>query len=151
MPDHFVVHTDGGARGNPGPAGIGVVIRLKTENLRLPARPGKTVAEISDYIGETTNNQAEYKAVIAGLDKINDLGGQGSVVECVMDSQLVAEQLRGRYKIKHPELKPLADRVRLLIEELEATVTFRAVPRSENSDADKLVNRAIDAALANRK
>ena len=141
MPDYFVVYCDGGARGNPGPAGIGVAIY----------KNDVCIQDIADYIGQATNNQAEYRAVIAALEAIEKLGGKGSTIDFVMDSELIVEQLNGRYKVKNAELKPLYARVQELIHSLGADVSFRGVPRKENSYADRLVNRAIDRTTANRK
>ncbi len=135
MPESSVqsvtVYTDGGARGNPGPAAIGGVIR----------RDGETVEEFSAYIGERTNNQAEYAALLAGLEraaKYTDV-----TVECVLDSELVVKQLNGQYKVKSPELKKLVHQVRHL-EERFKTVTYRHTRRDGNVRADALVNRALD-------
>ena len=128
----FIIHSDGGARGNPGPAAIGVV---------LSSPEGETVETISEYIGETTNNQAEYRAVIAGLEKAKALGA--AEVECVLDSELVVKQLNGEYKVKHPDLKPVFEQARRLALGF-SKVQFRHVRREENKAADKLVNEALD-------
>ena len=131
-----VVHVDGGARGNPGPAGIAAV---------AAAADGETLAERSEFIGEATNNVAEYRAVLLGLALARDLGA--SEVELVGDSQLVARQIGGQYRVKHAGLKPL------YLEAMRALARFdrwaiRDVPREQNARADELVNEAIDAALA---
>lgn len=139
----FRIFSDGGARGNPGPAGIGVVIQRKTEDGRL-----KTVTEIAEYIGETTNNQAEYQALIAALKKVRELGGVGERVDCFLDSELLVEQLTGRYRVKNAVLKDLVVKVQLLAHELGGEVFFHAVPRHRNQQADQLVNQAIDRMLA---
>lgn len=134
--DRVTVYTDGGARGNPGPAAIGGVI------MRGDASSGETLEEFSAYIGEKTNNQAEYAALLAGLEraaKYTDV-----TVECVLDSELVVKQLNGRYKVKSPELKKLVHQVRHL-EERFKTVTYRHTRREGNVRADALVNRALDA------
>lgn len=136
MSASFVVKSDGGARGNPGPAGIGVVIENN----------GQVVAELSEYLGAMTNNQAEYRALIAALEKVLELGGQGSRVECVLDSELVVQQLAGSYRVKHQDLKPLYQRLQELVNELGGLVSFRAVPRQDNRHADQLANQAIDRA-----
>ncbi len=128
----FIIHSDGGARGNPGPSAIGVV---------LSSPEGKVVETISEYIGETTNNQAEYKAVIAGLAKAKAL--EADEVECILDSELVVKQLNREYKVKHPELKPLFEQARTLALGF-SKVLFRHVRREENKAADKLVNEALD-------
>lgn len=128
----FIIHSDGGARGNPGPAAIGVVISDAA---------GETVTTISECIGETTNNQAEYRAVIAGLEKAKSLGADE--VECVLDSELVVKQLNREYKVKHPELKPIFEQARTLALSF-SKVLFRHVRREENKEADALVNEALD-------
>lgn len=138
MSSHYIVHSDGGARGNPGPAGIGVVIERKSD--------GKIekVGEISEFIGQATNNQAEYRALIAALEEVDRRGGKGSTIECVLDSELIVEQVSGNFRVKNLALKPLYARVRELVIKLGGDITFRAVPRSENGPADKLVNAAIN-------
>lgn len=138
----FLVYTDGGARKNPGPAGIGIIIKRKAQSEKL-----KTVWEFSEYIGEATNNQAEYKAVIKALEWLipnTQYPISKFCIECYLDSQLVVEQLNGRYKIKNEGLKPLHGRVRELIMELGGKVSFQYIPREQNQEADKLVNVAID-------
>ena len=129
----MIVYTDGGARGNPGPAALGVVAAGK---------------EYSEYLGEMTNNQAEYAAVIFALKKAKHLLGgkkaKESEIEIRMDSELVAEQLNGNYKIKEPELKPLFVDVWNLEMNFKK-VAFVHVPREENKQADRLVNKALDA------
>jgi len=132
MTKKLKIFTDGGARGNPGPAGIGAVIFDETE---------KIVAEVSEYIGETTNNQAEYKAVVAAIQKAKELGGEE--LDFYLDSQLVVEQLNRNYKVKNEGLAPL------FVQVYNATmnfkkVTFTYIPREQNKLADKLVNIAID-------
>lgn len=125
------VHTDGGARGNPGPAGIGVVITRGEEELE----------KFGAYIGEATNNQAEYIALLAGLDRAAK--HTDTDVDCILDSELVVKQLNGEYKIKSPELRKLKQQV-----DHHATafrqVTFRHTRRENNADADQLVNEALD-------
>ena len=132
--EKVVVHVDGGARGNPGPAAVAAVASE-------PA--GGELAERNAYIGETTNNVAEYKAVLLGLELARELGA--AEVEVVNDSELVARQLQGRYKVKHAGLKPL------FLETLEALRGFdrwsvRTVRRESNERADELVNEALDQA-----
>src|SRR5438067_1739940 len=135
MPDNLIVHTDGAARGNPGPAGIGVVIERDT---------GQVVQRIARAIGRRTNNQAEYEAVIAGLSAAHDL--EATHVTLMLDSELVAKQLRGVYRVKHPELKPLSERARALLQRF-ARVRIVHVPRGRNADADRLANEGVDGAL----
>jgi ribonuclease HI len=133
----LILNTDGGARGNPGPAGIGAVVRNEK---------GLIIGQYKKYIGETTNNQAEYKALILGLEeawKISNIQNPIVDLEIRMDSELIVRQMQGRYKIKDQGLKPLAEQVLKLCKNFSA-VTFHHVPRAQNSDADKLVNEAID-------
>jgi ribonuclease HI len=129
----LILHVDGGARGNPGPAAIGVVISTPE---------GELVEEISETIGSATNNVAEYRAVLRGLERAHSLGA--GEVEIVGDSELVARQIGGAYKVRHPSLKPLHQRARGLLDGFEGW-SIRTVPRAENAGADALVNEALDA------
>jgi len=129
----LVVNVDGGARGNPGPAAIGVV-------LADPA--GQSVDELAEPIGVATNNVAEYRALLRGLERARALGA--SEVEIVGDSELVARQLTGAYKVKHPALKPLYEQARVALQRFDHW-QIRTVPRAENARADALVNAALDA------
>lgn len=132
----FSVWTDGGARGNPGPAGYGVVIKDEM---------GTTVAEIAEYIGETTNNQAEYWGLVTALERVVELsGGQPVHVDVRMDSELIVKQMLGLYRIKNEGLKPLYWRIRDLVMLLGGRVTFTHIPRRENKEADALSNVAMD-------
>jgi ribonuclease HI len=126
------IYTDGAARGNPGPAAIGAAVRDEQGNL---------VASISRRIGITTNNQAEYRAVIAALEKAVSLGA--SFVELYTDSELVAKQINGQYRIKNTALRPLYQKVIRLIAPLEGFKTVY-IPRRQNAEADKLANKALD-------
>lgn len=135
----LVLHTDGGARGNPGPAGIGVAIYDTDQQL---------VATCSDYIGEATNNQAEYKALIAGLDKAADLKGQE--LNCYLDSELVVRQLNGQYRVKDTQLAELLGEVLKKAKNFKS-VSYHHVPREKNKKADQLVNLAIDKAIKDRR
>lgn len=128
------IHTDGGARGNPGPAGIGVVI-WDGNNL---------VGRHNAYIGEATNNQAEYKAVILALQEARKLGAEE--LEFFLDSELVVKQLNREYKVKDKDLAPLFVQVWNLSLGFKK-VTFEHVPREKNKEADKLVNEAINVFL----
>jgi|SRR3989344_2674586 len=128
----FVINTDGGARGNPGPAGVGVVI-VDTS--------GVIVGQYKKYIGTATNNSAEYQALILGLKEARRMGAES--LEVRMDSELIVRQMQGRYKIKEPALKILAGEALGLIQQFKS-VNFKHVPREENKAADKLVNQAID-------
>jgi len=132
------IYTDGGARGNPGPAGIGVVILDLDQG-----KEGETLATVSDYIGETTNNQAEYQAVIAGLKKAADLNARE--VEIVSDSELLVKQCNGEYRVKDPDLAKLFMQVWNLQQNFKKVI-FNHTLRSGNKEADRLVNEAIDRA-----
>ena len=129
----LIAYVDGGARGNPGPAAIGVVI----------SRPdGEVLEEVAERIGVATNNVAEYRALLKGLERARALDARE--VEIVNDSELVARQLTGAYKVKHPAMKPLyADAIAALREFDRWRI--RSVPRAENARADELVNQALDA------
>ncbi len=130
----LVVHVDGGARGNPGPAAIGVVVA---------DAGGDLLEQLGEPIGVTTNNVAEYRALLRGLERARALGA--SEVEVVGDSELVAKQVNGQYKVKHAGLKPLhAEALRALAQ--FARWRVRTVPRAQNAAADALVNAALDAA-----
>jgi ribonuclease HI len=128
-----VLHVDGGARGNPGPAGIGVV---------LSDSEGNVLDRANAYIGETTNNVAEYRALLLGLDRAHALGARE--LEIVNDSQLVARQLLGEYKVKKEELRMLHAQALKALEGFERW-SIRSVARAHNELADALVNEAIDA------
>ncbi len=130
-----VLNVDGGARGNPGPAGIGALIRSKD---------GKILTEDHEFIGNATNNVAEYRALLLGLDKALEIGVDD--VEIVNDSELIARQIRGEYKVKHVDLKPLFHESLAKLESFNSW-TIKNVPRDENSDADALANQAIDAGV----
>jgi ribonuclease HI len=128
----LIIYTDGAARGNPGPAAIGVV--LKDEK-------GNTVATIARRLAPTTNNQAEYQAIIAGLEKAVSLGAKKVAVKA--DSELAVRQINGQFKIKNTALRPLYQRVVQLIGKLESfSITY--IPREQNRQADALANRALD-------
>ena len=129
----LVLHVDGGARGNPGPAAIGVVISDAS---------GQVIDELAERIGVATNNVAEYRAVLRALDRAREL--DATQVEIVGDSELVARQLAGAYKVKHPALKPLHEQATAALGGFESW-SVRSVPRAQNADADALVNAALDA------
>ena len=131
--DKVTIYTDGAARGNPGPAAIGVIIKDET---------GNTIATISRYLGATTNNQAEYRAIIAALEKAIALGARQVVLKS--DSELVVKQINGLYKIKNTALRPLYQKVVELIGSLE-TFTISYIPRERNAAADALANKALDS------
>jgi ribonuclease H / adenosylcobalamin/alpha-ribazole phosphatase len=132
-----VVEADGGARGNPGPAGYGAVV--------LDANTGQVLAERMGALGVATNNVAEYSGLIAGLNAAAELGA--TEVEVRMDSKLVVEQMSGRWQIKHPGLRPLAAQAAVLVRKFSA-VTFTWVPRERNRRADALANAAMDGKSA---
>jgi ribonuclease HI len=127
------VHTDGGARGNPGPGAIGVAVKDKT---------GKIIKEVGKYIGRATNNEAEYKAVIEGLKTCQTL--KADELEFYIDSLLVASQLGGDYKVKNPRMRALFNEAKVLEQEFKK-VTYTHVPREENFPADLLVNEVLDS------
>ncbi len=133
----YTIHADGGARGNPGPAGSGAVVRDELGNI---------VAAVSEYLGVRTNNYAEYEAVILGLQKVHELA-QGKLADTAvmvkMDSELVVKQMNGIYKIKHPDMQTQAARVKELAAPF-GLISFAHVPRAQNSDADALANQAMD-------
>lgn len=130
----LVVHVDGGARGNPGPAAIAAV---------LSTPEGEVVADAKEAIGVATNNVAEYRALILGLARARELGA--NEVEVVNDSELVQKQINGEYKVKHPDMKPLYAEAIAALGQFDAWLV-RSVPRAQNKDADALVNQALDAA-----
>jgi ribonuclease H / adenosylcobalamin/alpha-ribazole phosphatase len=134
-----IVEADGGSRGNPGPAGYGVVVR--------DPLTGSVLVEHSVPLSVTTNNVAEYSGLIAGLSAAADLGAREVVVR--MDSKLVVEQMTGRWKIKNPGLRPLAAQAAALVRGFDR-VDFEWVPRSRNTAADALANQAMDAAAGAR-
>jgi ribonuclease HI len=128
-----VINADGGSRGNPGPAGIGAVVA---------GLDGRVLAEIAEGIGHTTNNVAEYKAVIAGLARARELGA--TRVKVRADSKLVIEQMKGTWKVRQAHLQPLRDEARRLAGGFER-VSYEHVPRERNKAADALANKAMDA------
>jgi ribonuclease HI len=131
-----VANCDGGARGNPGPAGIGVTIREPRKGV---------VGEISEAIGHATNNVAEYTAVLRALQRAKELGPTDVTIRS--DSKLLVEQLKGNYRVKNPTLQRLHAEVRAAARPFR-TVTYEHVPRERNRRADELVNLAIDAWLS---
>jgi ribonuclease HI len=128
----LVVNVDGGARGNPGPAAIGVVVSDPDGNL---------LDELSEPIGVATNNVAEYRALLRGIEWARGLGADE--LEIIGDSELVARQLTGAYKVKHPAMKPLYEEAMAGLRAF-ASWSIRTVPRAENARADELVNQALD-------
>ncbi|MFJ3301982.1 bifunctional RNase H/acid phosphatase [Streptomyces sp. NPDC086549] len=130
----FIVEADGGSRGNPGPAGFGAVV--------FDAATGETLAEAAEHIGFATNNVAEYRGLLAGLRAARALDPSAEV-RVRMDSKLVVEQMSGRWKIKHPDLKPLATEASRVFP--PDRVTYEWIPRERNKHADRLANEAMDA------
>jgi ribonuclease HI len=129
----LLIYTDGAARGNPGLSGAGAILR--------DAESGETVAEIAEFLGVRTNNYAEWTAVELALLRARQLGA--TTVDLRTDSELVARQIAGRYRVKHPDLKPIHARVMDLLNAFTA-YTVGHVPRERNRDADRLSNVAID-------
>ncbi len=130
----LVLHVDGGARGNPGPAAIGVVIC---------APDGSVVEELGETIGVATNNVAEYRALLRGLERAAALGADQ--VRVINDSELVARQVTGEYKVKHPAMRPLHAQATEALRAFSSW-SIESVPRAQNAGADALVNQALDAA-----
>ncbi len=138
----ITIFSDGGARGNPGPAAVGG--KLEIRNSKSEIREHK----ISKYIGEATNNQAEYQAVIEALKWVEENIKESDLeIECFLDSELIVEQLNQRYKIKNEGLKPLFWQIRDLMMALGGKISFKYIPREKNKEADKLVNKAIDESM----
>jgi probable phosphoglycerate mutase len=137
----FTIFADGGSRGNPGPAGAGAIVR---------DAHGKVIAEISEYLGVNTNNFAEYTGILSALEALHKkLGNEESasaIVVVKMDSMLVVKQMNGEYRIKHPNLKPLAARVNEIRKKFKS-VTFVHVYREHNKEADHLANLAMDKGM----
>ncbi len=159
----YVVFSDGGARGNPGPAGFGFLIKSEKSqkpNLKsqthsihsinlVQASSGqansnpKTITG-SGYIGVATNNQAEYRGVIAALTKLYEIDNHPEDIQVNLDSKLIVEQMNGVYKIKSDNIKPLYWDLRDIVNQLGISVKFKHIPREKNKEADKLVNEEID-------
>jgi ribonuclease HI len=134
---HITVHTDGGARGNPGPAAIGVVIESETSRIH----------EFGKYIGTTTNNVAEYTGVIEALlwlkANLKHSDSDHNTIEFILDSSLVVNQLNGIFKLKEPRLRELLSHIRILESEIGGNVRYTLVPRYKNQRADEFVNIAL--------
>ncbi|GES32773.1 bifunctional RNase H/acid phosphatase [Streptomyces angustmyceticus] len=136
----LIVEADGGSRGNPGPAGYGAVV--------LDPESGEALAEAAEFIGTATNNVAEYKGLVAGLRAAHAIAPQARI-RVRMDSKLVVEQMSGRWKIKHPDMKPLAAEAGSVFP--SGQVTYEWIPRARNKHADRLANEAMDAGKAGRQ
>ena len=128
----FFIYSDGGSRGNPGPAGIGVVILDDKK---------KKIKEIYKYIGEATNNVAEYSALISGLEEVANLGGNEVVIH--MDSELAIKQLSGEYKVKDAGIRELFEKALNILKKFNS-FEVKHIERAKNKEADKLVNKAIN-------
>jgi probable phosphoglycerate mutase len=137
MTRSLIVEADGGSRGNPGPAAYGAIVR--------DAVSGAVLAELAEYLGEVSNNVAEYRGAIAGLEHAFEIDPD-ALVEMRLDSKLIVEQMSGRWQIKHPAMRELAKRARAVFPPGQVTYTW--VPRERNRLADALVNEMIDGALA---
>ncbi|MEK7576623.1 MAG: ribonuclease HI family protein [Patescibacteria group bacterium] len=135
----IIIYTDGGSRGNPGPAALGVVIKDEKENI---------LKSYGEVLGVRTNNEAEYEAVVFGLKKVKQLYGSAKLkhmqVEMRMDSQLIQKQLSGEYKIENEKLFPAFIKINNFQVE-HGALTFVHVPREKNRDADRMVNEALDS------
>ena len=129
-----VVHVDGGSRGNPGPAAGAAVIT---------SPDGELLAQASELLGVATNNVAEYRGLLLGVRRARELGA--TEVELINDSELIAKQLSGLYKVKHPDMRPLHAQAIALLRGFDAW-SIRSVPRAQNEQADALVNAALDGA-----
>jgi ribonuclease HI len=129
-----IVHVDGGARGNPGPAAAAAVVS---------DAEGQVLDEAAEVLGVATNNVAEYRGLLLGLQRAQELGA--TEIDVVNDSELVAKQVNGLYKVKHPDMRPLHAQARAALDGF-ARWTVRSVPRADNAAADALVNQALDAA-----
>ncbi len=139
----YIIHTDGGSRGNPGPAASGLVITLPDNTLIL---------EHGEYIGEKTNNEAEYRAVIIALEKLKELlkdKAMEAIVRFHCDSELLVKQMNGQYKISNANIKIFAGQIRILKQDFKE-VTFKHIYREHNKEADRMVNLAIDTHLGKR-
>lgn len=137
----IIIHTDGGARGNPGPAAIGIT--ATTGN-------GEILFEISEFLGHETNNVAEYTAVIHALEHLREHDIKPEKIVFILDSELIVRQIVGTYRVKEPRLQTLNQKVKEIIQELKTTrglktIDFQNVLRNENKRADQLVNQALDS------
>jgi len=132
----ITAYTDGGARGNPGPAGYGV---------HIEDADGQTLAELKGALGQTTNNVAEYRGLLAALEWAVEHGQRALRIRA--DSQLLVKQMLGEYRVKHPGLQPLYEQARRLVSQLDKVI-FEHVRREQNKEADRLANEAMDEAAA---
>ena len=132
VPKRLTAHVDGASRGNPGPAAIGVVIKDEK---------GTTIVKVSSYIGRATNNQAEYTALATALEEAKKLGANH--IDIRTDSQLMAEQVEGNYRVRNANIKPLFEEVKRLLAAFKS-YTIDHIPRERNSEADSLANQALN-------
>lgn len=137
LTNRLTVFTDGGARGNPGPSAIGVVVQQN----------GKMIHEYNKYLGEQTNNVAEYEALLYSIEWVGEYSATETIEACefLLDSKLVVEQVQGHWKVKEPHLQHLVTKARSLLGNLPCKYSFRHIPRAQNSEADRLVNECLDA------
>jgi len=146
--DQLFINTDGGSRGNPGPAAIGIVFCDDKDS---------EIYKCCEYIGTATNNEAEYRAIIQGLkilsksDWFSKNNHPGNKIICRLDSLLVVEQINGNYKIKQDHLAQFVKEIRGLIADFRAKIVFSYVPREQNKRADQMVNQALDLELKGKK
>ncbi|MBF8280279.1 MAG: ribonuclease H, putative phosphoglycerate mutase [Candidatus Magasanikbacteria bacterium] len=135
----LITFTDGGARGNPGPAALGVVIKN---------HDGRTIEQYGRYLGETTNNQAEYRALLSALEKCAELGA--AEVQCFLDSELLVKQMNREYRVRDPNLAPLFVKIWNITTRFKK-ISFTHVRREKNKEADMMVNEALDRHLEESK
>lgn len=132
---HLKIYTDGGARGNPGPGAFGLVVKDKKDNL---------LYKHGEAIGKSTNNQAEYQGLIAGLEWIVENDPQAEKIDFFLDSRLIINQMQGNFKVKSLNLRPLWIQAKKLEGKTEANISYHLIPREENTEADGLVNASLD-------
>ncbi len=132
MEKHLIVYTDGGARGNPGPAGLGVYI-VDTA--------GREIDRVYHYLGKRTNNQAEYLGALVGVRRAIELGATD--IDLRMDSELIIKQLLGKYRVRNPELSRIKTEILSTLSRWSGHIRFTHIPRSQNCHADRLANRAM--------
>lgn len=137
---NITIYTDGGARGNPGPAAIGAVIDGLSSGRKA----------LGEYIGEATNNVAEYRALIMALSYLKDSGEKIDSVVCYADSELMVEQLNGGYKIKNTAIRGFFMEIQVLKSDLIVPITFHHIPRAKNAEADEIVNHVLDKKLGKK-
>jgi ribonuclease HI len=132
---YLKIYTDGGARGNPGPAAYGLVIKNQKENI---------IYKYGEKIGKATNNQAEYEGLIAGLKWLVKKNVQPEKIDFFLDSTLVVNQMQGNFKVKSLNIRPLWRRAKKLEDKIDAKINYHHIPREKNTEADKMLNEALD-------